>query len=202
MNPDQVDQGFPALNNITAPFLFLINNDFIIPKHKDELKQTTEELLADLDNSRLNYVSKNIDLFTEATPVRVPSDFNINDFIEKEAKEGILYEFDLTAFKDLGKRPIADMYEFMLFLDTTRDGMRLVVPIYKLFMLSEDELWFTPMGCVTSMVIEPQADDKFLLTRGDTLRGCVKKLKKQNKYQTCVVHEHAGISGKFSDTLI
>ncbi len=190
----------PAMNAVTAPFLYMINNGYLKIHYHQKLDQAgrTQEILEELDSNRIESVSNNIDLFSIRNIITtdVPNAENFSDVI----KEGYLYGVTFTDYLSIFEKvevPL-DRYNYMLFMDITRDGMRLVIPIYKLFSLDEEanEVGFVPVDFNKSVKGDIQSQDKLLIARGDNLRRCIRNLKKQNKFKQKML-EGAGVVGEF-----
>ncbi len=182
----------PALNNITAPFLYMFNNDYIVDNEENNL--ATEDIINKFNKVRLNSMSKNFDLFTPENIIQFPPDKPTN-----ELDPGQLYSLSIKEYVDRIATKTAEAYEHFLFVDITRDGMRLVVPIYKLFAYEDDTLLFNILN-ISGLIprIEVHINDKFLFMEGETLRIAMRHLKKNSLLKNRAKLEHAGISSKFS----
>ncbi len=185
----------PALNEITAPFLYMFNNNYIQDHEENDLN--TENIIEKFNKTRLNSIAKNIDLFSIENIIQFPSNMSFKDLSNEDS--GQLYSIDIKEYVQHLTVSSADKYEHMLFIDITRDGMRLVVPIYKLFAYEDNNLVFNILN-ITGLIpkIELQANDKFLFIAGDTLRTAMRYLKKNSLLKDRAKLEHAGITGKFS----
>ncbi len=184
----------PALTELSASLLYMINNNHITTVGDPSI----EELIDDFNNSRLKVVSKNYDLFLNWPIYQIMSGVTIPDFMANEALNGIPYGISIQWYASVEYEASSQQYEHALFLDVTRDGMRLITPIYKLFNIDDNTLFFEPIGCTTVMRIEMQPEDKFIMIKGDTIRTIVRQMKKQVQFKANAQREHAGIAGKFN----
>ncbi len=189
----------PALNEISAPFLYMINNDFI------EIVEdiTTEKIVHDLNNHRIKSLAKSYDLFTTSNISKIPDSENEVNFIFYQLPEGHLYSVDINTYHTITNGVSSlELYNHILFLDVTRNGMRLIIPIYKLFHIEDKYLLFNAVGVSFLSKLELESDDKFLVASGDNLRSTIRKLRKNVRFKKQVSLGHAGVYDKFSSDQI
>ncbi len=185
------------MNELSVPFLYMIVNDYI----KITDARTTTEVAQEIDNHRLNSIAKNYDLFLDSNIQQLPfrTENEIIKFMSETATEGQLYSMSLDSYDEArALNGSTEWYDHVLFLDVTRDGMRVVVPVYKLFNLEDSSLNFNVIGSNMNLELDVKEGDKFLIIRGDNIRIVLRQLKKQLQFKNQVNLEHAGITSKFS----
>ncbi len=187
----------PEINELNLSFIYMVANKHILT---DPLDKTMEDVLSEIDSHRLNSVAKNYSLFlkSHAPNITLHTSDEIIDFMAGDAIEGQLYGISIEDYSKIEIAGLSKWYDHILFLDVIRDGMRLIVPIYKLFSLKEDKLYFNAIGVTSEFVLNVEEDDKFLIASGTTLRVVLRQLKKQDQFKENISREHAGVINKFS----
>ncbi len=188
----------PAMNLITAPFLYMLNNDYLEVSGNKSTEQVMD-ILEGLSSRRMKMVAESIDLFDKRNIISLVGS------VKDKLKVGSLYSVPIIEHQiEAETFEVTNGYTNRLFLDITRDGMRLVIPIYKLYTLDTNitELQFVPVDFDKTVFLKVQDRDQFLISEGDTLRGCLRQLRKQSLLNQRAQLEHAGISGEFDEDQI
>ena len=188
----------PALNLVSAPFMYMVQNNFITFLHPIPI----EEQLKLLSCSRLKQVSDKMEYFKPSNIIKfIPSSEDKPSTLVNHLRPGVIYSLNFSDRDKLkNDYPTKGIFEYQLFLDITRNGMRLVVPIYGTSILDEDKITFTPISFkYNSLIINIESKDKLLIIKGDNLRTTLRRLKQHDTFKTNVTEGYAGITGAFSE---
>ncbi len=188
----------PALNLVSAPFMYMVQNNFITFLQPIPI----EEQLKLLSCSRLKQVSDKMEYFKPSNIIKfIPSDGDTPNTLAKHLRPGVIYSLNFSDRDKLNSNePNIGLFEYQLFLDITRNGMRLVVPIYGTSILDEDKITFTPISFkYNSLIFDIKPEDKLLIIKGDNLRTTLRRLKQHDTFKTNVTEGYAGITGAFSE---
>ncbi len=199
------------MSKLADNFLFMLDNGYM--ETLDTLtqqpivitKQIKEEVNSNFDIDRLRKVSDNLDLFQSKFVIPFPRHndalYPISKIIEEDSKEGNLYTIPFYEYKKRTGALSSENYNHLLFLDIERDGVQLTIPIYKLFLYRNHPggitLSFTPISSNRLYRIKEEPNDRFLITKGDSIRTVFRSMKRQNKFRANISLDQAGIDSDF-----
>ncbi len=163
---------------------------------------TRDAAAVNFSGTRLKRLDENYDLFAADNISECPKRsqrssaghhlINVSRLIDGELYKLKVTEENLLA--GLGRH----RYETQLFINIERDGLRLTLPIFKLFFIHDNILQATIHGTNVVIKITINDNDNFIISNGDNFRTMMRMVKNQTKYKNKMRVELAGHNA-FSD---